>query len=67
MTTPTDNSRVDALRLAPLNSWVALSEDESKVIASGVTYEEVVSATERLGVADPIIVKTPSAWLPFSV
>jgi hypothetical protein len=59
--------RVDALRSAPLDSWVALSEDETRVVATGATYEEVVNKSEGAGVSDPVIVKTPKSWLPFSV
>lgn len=59
--------RLEALRAAPLNSWVALSEDESKIVAVGSTFAEVVSNSEHAGIADPVIVKTPSAWIPLSV
>jgi hypothetical protein len=59
--------RVEALRNAPLNSWIALSEDESTVIASGATYEEVVRESERVGSVDPIILKTPREWSPISL
>jgi hypothetical protein len=59
--------RVEALRSAPLDSWIALAEDESRVIATGATYEEVVAKSDEAGVQDPLIVKTPKSWLPFSV
>ncbi len=59
--------RLEALRSAPLNSWIALSEDESKIVAVGSTFAEVVSNSENAGIADPVIVKTPSAWIPLSV
>lgn len=56
-----------ALRSAPLNSWIALSEDESKLISVGSTYDEAVKKSEDAGVSDPLIIKTPEKWLPFSV
>jgi hypothetical protein len=59
--------RLQALRSAPLNSWVALSEDESRIVAVGATYQEVVTNSEKAGVSDPLILKTPERWLPFSV
>lgn len=59
--------RLEALRSAPLDSWVVLSEDESKVVAVGSTYDEAVKNSERVGVSDPILIKTPKRWLPFSV
>lgn len=60
-------TRLEALRLAPLDAWVALSEDESEIIAVGKTYSEVVALSEGRGVHDPVIVKTPSQWVPVSV
>lgn len=59
--------RLEALRKAPLDSWVVLSEDESTVVAVGSTYDEAVKNSERAGVSDPVLIKTPKRWLPFSV
>ncbi|HZU41548.1 MAG TPA: DUF5678 domain-containing protein [Terriglobales bacterium] len=67
MTSQIQKGRVDALRSAPPNYWVALSEDENEVVASGATYEDVVRATEEMGIKDPVILKTPASWLPISV
>ena len=54
--------RVRALLSAPPDSWVALSEDETRVVASGDTFEEVCIKAEAEGVSEPIIVKTPKDW-----
>lgn len=62
-----DQSRVELLRNAPLNSWVALSQDESSIVAVGATYDEAVRNSEKAGVDDPVILKTPARWLPLSV
>ncbi len=59
--------RLKALRSAPLDSWVALSEDESRIVAVGTTYEEAAKGSERAGVEDPVILKTPRSWSPLSV
>jgi hypothetical protein len=59
--------RLQALNSAPLDSWIALSEDESKVVSSGSSYDEVVRNSELAGVPDPILIKTPKAWLPVYV
>jgi hypothetical protein len=67
MSTQFTNPRLEALRSAPLNSWIVLSEDESRVVASGATFEEVVKKSEEAGIADPIVMRTPPEWLPFSV
>ncbi len=54
--------RVRLLREAKPNSWVAFSEDESKVVAYGDTYSEVVQAAENVGEKEPVIVKVPTTW-----
>jgi hypothetical protein len=59
--------RLEALRSAPADSWVALSEDESTVVAVGSTYDEAVQKSEKAGVSDPVLVKTPKTWLPISL
>jgi len=64
---PQEAARLEALRSAPLNSWVALSEDETKIIAVGATYSEAAENSERAGVSDPVIIKTPPKWAPLSV
>lgn len=64
---PQDTKRLELLRSAPLNSWIALSEDEATIVATGATYSEVVERSERAGVSDPLILKTPEQWSPFSV
>jgi hypothetical protein len=58
---------LEILRSAPLDSWVALSEDESKIVAVGATYSEVAEKSEKAGVSDPLIIKTPAKWAPLSV
>jgi hypothetical protein len=61
------SARVDALRSAPLDSWVALSSDESSIVAVGKTYAEAVRLSELAGVDDPVLIKTPKKWLPLAV
>jgi hypothetical protein len=62
-----NTQRSEALRAAPLDSWVALSEDETRISATGATYEEVAKQLEDAGDKSSIILKTPKSWLPFSV
>jgi hypothetical protein len=59
--------RLRALQSAPLNSWIALSEDESRIVAVGSTYQEAVAKSEDAGVSDPIILRTPPSWAPLFV
>jgi len=59
--------RSEALLAAPLDSWVALTDDETRVIATGATYEEVSKRLDEAEVADSIIIKTPKSWLRFAI
>lgn len=69
MTTPAilNTPRSEALRAAPLDSWVGLSEDESCITAIGATYEEVATRLDDAGDKDSIILKTPKSWLSFAI
>ena len=42
-----DARRLELLRSVPLNSWIALSEDETEIVATGATYSEVVERSEK--------------------
>jgi hypothetical protein len=64
---PQDKVRLEMLRSAPLDRWIAISEDETRVIAVGNTYTEVSDLSDAAGEPDAIILKTPSAWEPISV
>ncbi len=56
--------RVELLRNAAPNTWVALSEDESQIVGEGLSYEEAVAAAEKNGFSDPILIKIPPCWIP---
>jgi len=56
--------RVRVLREAAPGTWIAFSEDESKVVGCGSTYEEAVQQAANAGVSDPVLIKTPSDWTP---
>ncbi len=62
-----NTARSETLRTAPLDSWVALTEDETRITATGATYEEVAKRLDDAGDKDSIILKTPKSWLPFAV
>jgi hypothetical protein len=67
MAATANTARSEALRAAPLDSWVALSEDETRITASGATYGEVAKLLDDAGDKDSVILKTPKSWLPFAV
>ena len=56
-----------ALQSAPLNSWIALSDDETRIVAVGASYEEETEKSESLGIEDPVALKTSERWLPLSL
>jgi len=64
---PQASIRFDLLRSAPLDSWVALSGDETRIVAVGKDYSEVVKMSDEAGENDPVILKTPSVWAPVFV
>jgi hypothetical protein len=64
---PQNQIRLELLRTAPLDAWVALSQDESRIVATGNDYDEVARGADEAGEADPVILKTPPTWAQFSV
>ena len=56
--------RVRILREAKPNTWLALSNDESKVAGRGATYAEAVADAEKHGENDPLMIKIPDTWEP---
>lgn len=63
---PQDKIRLNTLRSAPLDRWIALSEDEARIVAVGDTYTEVSQLSDKAG-EEVTILKTPTAWEPISV
>jgi hypothetical protein len=64
---PESQLRLELLRSAPLDAWVALSGDESRIVAVGSDYGEVSALADAAGEEDAIILKTPPVWAPFSL
>jgi hypothetical protein len=54
--------RVKALREAPLDSWVVLSQDETRVVAAGQDFERVAQEAEANGITEPVLIRTPKDW-----
>jgi len=48
---------------APLNGWIAFSEDDERPIAYGATYDEAVANAAKQGVSDLVVVKVPETWI----
>lgn len=64
---PQDIIRLETLRAAPPDRWIAISEDESRIVAVGVTYSEASALADQAGEPDSIILKTPTEWEPICV
>ncbi len=45
--------------------WVALSEDEKKVVSSGKTARETLERAKKEGLENPILFMVPISVLPY--
>lgn len=54
--------REQILKESAPNSWIALSEDESRVVGRGSTYFEAIENARESGEEDPLLLKMPEAW-----
>ena len=59
---PAAEARRSLLVNAPPNTWIALSSDETRIVAQGATFEEATRAAAAAEEEDPIIVLVPEAW-----
>jgi hypothetical protein len=59
-----DADRLAVLERAPLDKWIALSKDETRIVAAGDTYADVVAAVEGTDESDPLIIRVPEDWTP---
>lgn len=57
-------ARLAVLETAPLDRWIALSSDETRMVADGVTFIDVMAAAKRAGEEDPLIIRVPEDWSP---
>jgi hypothetical protein len=54
----------ELLRKAPRNCWLALSDDESRIVARGESIAEALEEARKAGVEDPVMVWSPKTWIP---
>jgi hypothetical protein len=59
--------RLEVLRNAPRGKWVALSHDETDMVAVGESFADAAEEAGRKGVADPVVWLIPGRWLPLSL
>jgi hypothetical protein len=60
-------ARAAALSGAGLNAWVALSDDETKLVARGETYQQVADALDKMGDDNAVILLIPPNDAPLAV
>jgi hypothetical protein len=58
------DSRASILLDASPNKWVALSEDESRIVVQGDTFEEVSTAADEKGEPNAVLLLVPQDWSP---
>jgi hypothetical protein len=58
-----ESQRLELLRSAPMNSWLALSADETRIVAIGETFMEADSIAKELGEKNYVLTRTPDAWM----
>jgi hypothetical protein len=58
------DERLQILRTAQPNSWIAFSADEEHVIAVGLTFEDAIGAAKESGECDPLLTFIPPNWAP---
>ena len=61
---PTEEARLQILREAKPNTWIAFNEDESQLVGKGATYAEAAEEALRNGYKDPLITLIPPNWHP---
>ena len=57
-------NRASVLLNATPERWVALSEDESHIVAEAETFEGASDAAERKGETNAILMLVPQDWFP---
>jgi hypothetical protein len=62
---PTKSNSLSAILTgAARNCWLALDEDETKIVGRGETLNEAVEAAKENGIDDPIVIWSPKTWAP---
>lgn len=61
-----NQARLRTLESAPLDRWIALSEDQSRIVAIGETYGELAAQLDAVGDTKSVVLKTPPFWGEFA-
>jgi hypothetical protein len=52
------------LEKAPRDCWLALTQDESKVVGRGENIAEALREAKENGEDDPLLIWAPKVWIP---
>jgi hypothetical protein len=52
------------LKSAPRSCWLALNDDESRIVGRGESVAQAVEEARKAGVEDPVVVWSPKTWIP---
>jgi len=56
--------RLQILRTAKPNSWIAVAEDAGVVVGKGDTFRAASEEASRQGCKDPLMIRIPRSWGP---
>jgi hypothetical protein len=59
--------RLQLLREAPRGKWVALSSDETRIVAVADSFGAAAKEAKRLGHFAPVVWPIPKRWLAWSL
>lgn len=59
--------RLQLLRRAPRGKWVALSTDETRIVAVADSFSAAAREAKRLGEFEPVVWPIPKRWLAWSL
>jgi len=67
MTLNLQEVRLQLLRQAPRGKWVALSNDETRIVAVADSFSAAAKEAKRLGEFGPVVWPIPKRWLAWSL
>lgn len=61
---PAQYDLAETLLKAPRDCWIALDQDQSKIVGRGATLAQAVEEARENGVDDPVVFWRPKTWAP---
>ena len=63
----TEDERADLIWSAPRDKWIALSQDETRLLAEADTLDDVLEKATATGEDDPLVMRTPKEWTSLAI